>query len=524
MGQSRTENILENMLGASNPLGEPKSREEALLMQILDKIGLIDKAIIWRGVTTTEITDGSSTNPIMINGESYTAKKGDLVAYISTEFVFNGTVWQEFGADFIDDTEAQANKTYSSNKIEGLINNTLDDINTAYVQKLTQTLKVSQNILTDESVVLGANWSGTIAGGLSHSSGSTEQLEFNLPTTSGKPYLVTFDATGVNAVTGLNVKIGDLPLVDIYNGRTDFVVGFISDGGNLVFTPKSNYSGTITNLKLREVTDDGDEVTFTVKNVNTKENNSGLSGFWNVALGFDSFDNNENGSRNVALGFQSLHYFKSGTRNLALGTYAMNRLENGDRNIAVGADSMWYAKKATDCIALGHNSMSGVGTEIEHNVAIGQDSLGGLTTGKNNIAIGFGAMVSPQTNSVSNSTCIGANAGNYGHSNSTFIGSRAGYFMKGISNTCVGYGSGAQQNASGARNVFLGATCGIDNTGATAQNPKNVDDSIVIGYGAKTTKSNQMMLGSTDITEVVMCGNKKINFNQDGTVTWETLV
>ena len=98
MGQSRNENILENMLGASNPLGEPRSREEALLMQLLDKISVIDKAIIWQGVTTTEITDGSSTNPVTIDGESYTAKSGDMVTYNSTEFVFNGTVWQEFGA------------------------------------------------------------------------------------------------------------------------------------------------------------------------------------------------------------------------------------------------------------------------------------------------------------------------------------------------------------------------------------------------------------------------------------------
>lgn len=98
MGQSRNENILENMLGASNPLGEPQSREEALLMQILNKISVIDKAIIWQGVTTTEITDGASTNPVVIDGESYTAKSGDMVTYDSTEFVFNGTVWQEFGA------------------------------------------------------------------------------------------------------------------------------------------------------------------------------------------------------------------------------------------------------------------------------------------------------------------------------------------------------------------------------------------------------------------------------------------
>ena len=98
MGQSRTENILENILGASNPLGAPQSREEALLMQLLEKISVIDKAIIWRGVTTTEITDGSSTNPVTIDGSSYTAKTGDMVTYESTEFVFNGTTWQEYGS------------------------------------------------------------------------------------------------------------------------------------------------------------------------------------------------------------------------------------------------------------------------------------------------------------------------------------------------------------------------------------------------------------------------------------------
>ena len=98
MGQSRNEDILENMLGASNPLGEPQSREEALLMQLLEKISVIDKAIIWRGVTTTEITDGATTNPVTIDGDPYTAKTGDMVTYDSTEFVFNGTTWQEYGA------------------------------------------------------------------------------------------------------------------------------------------------------------------------------------------------------------------------------------------------------------------------------------------------------------------------------------------------------------------------------------------------------------------------------------------
>lgn len=34
--ESRTEAILQNMLGANNDLGEPQSKTEALLMQILD--------------------------------------------------------------------------------------------------------------------------------------------------------------------------------------------------------------------------------------------------------------------------------------------------------------------------------------------------------------------------------------------------------------------------------------------------------------------------------------------------------
>ena len=49
------------------------------------------------GVTTSEITDGSTTNPITINGESVTAKKGEICTKGSAEFIWNGTAWQEFG-------------------------------------------------------------------------------------------------------------------------------------------------------------------------------------------------------------------------------------------------------------------------------------------------------------------------------------------------------------------------------------------------------------------------------------------
>ena len=95
MGQSRSENILENILGASNVLEPPQSREEKLLMQLLEKLDVT--VLKWLGVTTTELTDGSSTNPITIDGESVPAYSGDTVTYNNVEFVYNGSVWQEFG-------------------------------------------------------------------------------------------------------------------------------------------------------------------------------------------------------------------------------------------------------------------------------------------------------------------------------------------------------------------------------------------------------------------------------------------
>lgn len=49
------------------------------------------------GVTTTAITDGSTTTTVNIGGEDKTAKKGSIVIYNSTEFIYDGSKWQEFG-------------------------------------------------------------------------------------------------------------------------------------------------------------------------------------------------------------------------------------------------------------------------------------------------------------------------------------------------------------------------------------------------------------------------------------------
>lgn len=53
--------------------------------------------IILVGETTTPLTDGATTNPIVVDGQSYTAQPNDAVIYGNKEFLYTGARWIEFG-------------------------------------------------------------------------------------------------------------------------------------------------------------------------------------------------------------------------------------------------------------------------------------------------------------------------------------------------------------------------------------------------------------------------------------------
>lgn len=59
--------------------------------------GKPEGGIILVGETTTVLTDGTTTNPIVVDGQSYTAQPNDAVIYGNKEFLFAGTKWHEFG-------------------------------------------------------------------------------------------------------------------------------------------------------------------------------------------------------------------------------------------------------------------------------------------------------------------------------------------------------------------------------------------------------------------------------------------
>lgn len=69
--------------------------------QMIEDLG---NALYWMGVTTTELIDGVTTSDtILVNGESKTAEVGGMAQYNGEEFVYDGTVWQSIGKNNFGD-------------------------------------------------------------------------------------------------------------------------------------------------------------------------------------------------------------------------------------------------------------------------------------------------------------------------------------------------------------------------------------------------------------------------------------
>ena len=99
---SRIENRLRAILDMDHELEKPRSRVEVLLVELNTLISDLQETVHiltsinrFLGVTTTELTNGATTNPILINNVSTTALEGDAVIYNGVDFVYNGSIWQD---------------------------------------------------------------------------------------------------------------------------------------------------------------------------------------------------------------------------------------------------------------------------------------------------------------------------------------------------------------------------------------------------------------------------------------------
>lgn len=347
---------------------------------------------------------------------------------------------------------------------------------------------------------LGAGWSGDFAKGFTHTSGSTEPLTFT-PSgmTAGKLYQVTFRSSVAMTTTNLFVSVGNSAQFNLYGDDSDGKTGIgvlAADTSGLVFTPAAGFTGTLTEISLREITgtyeavrqyfDTNGAVSFEIhvtprglqnvflgpmvgqNNTSGHENTAvgvnalmrNTSGFWNSAFGKDCLKNNTAGSRNIAIGYNSLLNNQVGQRNIAIGTFTMTQMQSGNWNIAIGADSMNTATGGNKNTAIGFNTLTH--NAADNNVAVGADVLSKNTTGGRNVGIGQGALGKNTTGG--DNVCIGYNAGiaNTTASGNVGIGWASLYKNQtGARNTVIGYAAG-KSLTTGKLNILIGSEVEAD--------------------------------------------------------------
>lgn len=81
--------------GVTYDIKDAKARSDISMLK-----GSGTGAMHYAGVTTTALTNGSSTSPIKINEKDYTPSNGDVVIYEQLEFVWSTSdkKWHEFGS------------------------------------------------------------------------------------------------------------------------------------------------------------------------------------------------------------------------------------------------------------------------------------------------------------------------------------------------------------------------------------------------------------------------------------------
>lgn len=155
------------------------------------------------GVTTTALTDGSSTNPVTINGSSVTASNGDIVTYQNKEFIFNGTVWQEFGDLSGLGLLAFANTASGSFTPQGSVSGTFSGTSTTSTGKFTPSGSITGTSFTGASMTSTGTF--TASGTVSKPTVTPTTTTVNAVNTTGIATAVTGFNDSTNQVSGSSV-------------------------------------------------------------------------------------------------------------------------------------------------------------------------------------------------------------------------------------------------------------------------------------------------------------------------------
>lgn len=281
-----------------------------------------------------------------------TAQSGDIaiIALDKKSYIYNGSSWLEMYAS--NDLSAYATTLYVDNAIDilnveqyttsasvsNLINVAIDDLNlenyatVAYVNEQTAdqglflyTLEIDE---AQKSLVFGNN---------------VPQIQSASPI-SGSAAYIYYNSIGIGntTFTSASALINTYPIsrrsYDSTAIGTESMSYAIQNSENSALGYASLRGGgfrnvAVGNYALYNIT--ANPVELRISPETSKEN---------VAVGYRSSENNQNGSGNVAIGAESLQYSASGSYNIAIGHGALKYFDNGinfnaNNAIAIGASA-----------------------------------------------------------------------------------------------------------------------------------------------------------------------------------------
>ena len=287
-----------------------------------DLIAQLGDFTAYLGITTTPLTDGSTTNPITIDGDSVTAVAGNIVSYNDTtgslytakDFIFNGTKWQEFAnptklgkfayvnygtATFTPSvsktgTVSVNNKTLATTAIPATFGTT--EVTGATSITTVSTISTNANVITGGSyskatsatvtVNPSASFSGTLSsividvtgGGVTKAAKSLA-----LYSVTGGQKIVT--DTTVSSVTGGAAEVGSMNVYGLASATTKYMTGPESlDKKNVTVltsvtatTTANNFSATVTDEILTLTAANGAVTTTTAGSTSVLSATTGIT-------------------------------------------------------------------------------------------------------------------------------------------------------------------------------------------------------------------------------------------------------
>ena len=336
---------------------------------------------------------------------------------------------------------------------------------------------------------------------------------------AGKTYLISIgvDTSTVASTNGdietnpVTITFSDAELSIFSAADANWYVALTPTVGGAVSLSiefNSAWSGTVKSLSVQQVLGNHSSV-GTINNVGFYMHFSNIAfgggqngvlyvpgspgaGSLNTALGINAQRDISTGMWNTAFGYNAQLKINQGKGNNAFGCFAQNTLETGCYNNAFGESAQNHLTSGQWNDGFGIEAQ-GQATSAKNNVAFGRRSQHLLQTGSFNTAVG--AWSGFNTHDVSPEGKNAVKTSNY----TTLIGGGSVLKSQDTGDSDYATALGFQTKAD-KKGLALGALAEADEGG------------IAIGYDAKAGENE------------VVIGNKKLTFNQDGSITWTAVV